>query len=62
MDFKLTEEQQMLQETAARLVRDAYTFDKREKFSASETGFRWSDHPAGFGRAERRTAGRDRQR
>lgn len=39
MDFKLTEEQQMLQETAARLVRDAYTFDKREKFSASETGF-----------------------
>jgi alkylation response protein AidB-like acyl-CoA dehydrogenase len=39
VDFKLTEEQQMLQETAARLVRDAYTFDKREKFSASETGF-----------------------
>lgn len=39
MDFKLTEEQQMLQETAARLVRDAYTFDKREKFSASETGY-----------------------
>lgn len=39
MDFKLTEEQQMLQETAARLVRDAYTFDKRETFSASETGF-----------------------
>lgn len=39
MDFKLTEEQQMLQETAARLVRDAYTFDKREKASASETGF-----------------------
>lgn len=39
MDFKLTEEQQMLQETAARLVRDAYTFDKREKFSASEAGF-----------------------
>ncbi|MFO7704412.1 MAG: acyl-CoA dehydrogenase [Halopseudomonas sp.] len=39
MDFKLTEEQQMLQETAARLVRDTYTFDKREKASASDTGF-----------------------
>ncbi len=30
MDFKLSEEQQMLQDTAARLVRDAYPFDKRE--------------------------------
>ncbi|QJD59625.1 pimeloyl-CoA dehydrogenase small subunit [Pseudomonas sp. gcc21] len=39
MDFKLTEEQQMLQETAERLVRDAYTFSNREKFSESETGF-----------------------
>ena len=29
MDFKLTEEQQMLQDTAARLVRDVYTFEKR---------------------------------
>ena len=33
MDFKLTEEQQMLQDTAARLVRDAYPFEQREKFS-----------------------------
>ena len=39
MDFKLTEEQQMLQETAARLVRDTYTFDKREHASKSEAGF-----------------------
>ena len=39
MDFKLTEEQQMLQETAQRLVRDAYTFSNREKFSESEAGF-----------------------
>ncbi|WP_150304874.1 acyl-CoA dehydrogenase family protein [Pseudomonas saliphila] len=39
MDFKLTEEQQMLQETAERLVRDAYTFSNREKFSESEAGF-----------------------
>ena len=36
MDFKLSEEQQMLQDTAARLVRDAYPFDKREGFGASE--------------------------
>lgn len=39
MDFKLTEEQQMLKETAERLVRDVYTFDKRQKFSESEAGF-----------------------
>lgn len=39
MDFKLTEEQQMLQETAERLVRDAYTFTKREHASKSEAGF-----------------------
>ncbi|WP_304641439.1 acyl-CoA dehydrogenase family protein, partial [Pseudomonas sp.] len=39
MDFKLSEEQQMLQETAARLVRDTYTFDKREHASKSEAGF-----------------------
>ncbi|WP_207884819.1 acyl-CoA dehydrogenase family protein [Pseudomonas sp. 30_B] len=38
MDFKLSEEQQMLQDTAARLVRDAYPFDKREGFSRSELG------------------------
>ncbi|PKM29452.1 MAG: pimeloyl-CoA dehydrogenase small subunit [Gammaproteobacteria bacterium HGW-Gammaproteobacteria-11] len=39
MDFKLTEEQQMLKETAERLVRDVYTFDKRMEFSDSEAGF-----------------------
>ncbi|QRY80595.1 acyl-CoA dehydrogenase family protein [Pseudomonas sp. PDNC002] len=39
MDFKLSEEQQMLQDTAARLVRDAYPFDKREGFSQSELGY-----------------------
>ncbi|MBM7061305.1 acyl-CoA dehydrogenase family protein [Pseudomonas sp. UL073] len=39
MDFKLTEEQQMLQDTAARLVRDAYGFEQREAFLKSEAGF-----------------------
>lgn len=39
MDFKLTEEQQMLQETAERLVRDVYDFESRSKFSESEAGF-----------------------
>ena len=29
----------MLQDTAARLVRDAYPFEQREKFSESELGF-----------------------
>lgn len=39
MDFKLTEEQLMLQDTAARLVRDTYGFEQRESFSQSECGF-----------------------
>jgi len=39
VDFKLTEEQQMLQETAQRLVRDTYSFEKRQEFSASDAGF-----------------------
>ena len=39
MDFKLSEEQQMLQDTAARQVRDAYPFEKREQYSKSELGF-----------------------
>ncbi|MNZ41873.1 Acyl-CoA dehydrogenase fadE12 [compost metagenome] len=39
MDFKLSEEQQMLQDTAARLVRDSYGFEEREKFCKSEAGF-----------------------
>jgi alkylation response protein AidB-like acyl-CoA dehydrogenase len=39
MDFKLTEEQLMLQDTTARLVRDTYGFEQREAFSQSEPGF-----------------------
>jgi alkylation response protein AidB-like acyl-CoA dehydrogenase len=39
MDFKLTEEQQMLQDTAARLVRDTYGFEQREQFRKTEEGF-----------------------
>lgn len=39
MDFKLTEEQQMLQDTAARLVRDTYSFEQRETFLRSPLGF-----------------------
>ncbi|MCY1350013.1 Flavoprotein desaturase PigA [compost metagenome] len=39
MNFNLSEEQQMLQDTAARLVRDAYGFEQREQFRQSEAGF-----------------------
>lgn len=39
MDFRLTEEQQMLQDTAARLVRDTYAFEQREAFLRSPQGF-----------------------
>ncbi|MNJ16505.1 Acyl-CoA dehydrogenase fadE12 [compost metagenome] len=39
MDFKLTEEQQMLQDTAARLVRDTYTFEQRENYRQSPQGY-----------------------
>src|SRR5690606_26163456 len=39
MDFRLNEEQQMLQDTVARLVRGEYSFEKRLEFSASELGF-----------------------
>ena len=39
MDFKLTEEQQMLQDTATRLVRDAYSFEAREHYAQSDAGF-----------------------
>jgi len=39
MDFKLSEEQQMLQDTVARLVRDNYGFEQREHFYRSEAGF-----------------------
>ncbi|KAF1050929.1 MAG: Acryloyl-CoA reductase (NADH) [Stenotrophomonas maltophilia] len=39
MDFKLSEEQQMLQDTAARLVRDAYSFEQRGRAAASAEGY-----------------------
>ncbi|KAA1174333.1 pimeloyl-CoA dehydrogenase small subunit [Marinobacter salinexigens] len=39
MDFRLNEEQQMLQDTVARLVRGEYNFEKRLEFSESEAGF-----------------------
>ncbi|MES2264657.1 MAG: acyl-CoA dehydrogenase family protein [Pseudomonadota bacterium] len=39
MDFQLTEEQRMLQETIARLVRDSYGFEQREQFRKSEPGY-----------------------
>ena len=39
MDFALNEEQQMLQDTAARLVRDNYGFEAREQFAKSELGY-----------------------
>ncbi|SDO12657.1 acyl-CoA dehydrogenase family protein [Pseudomonas jinjuensis] len=39
MDFNLTEEQQMLQDTVARLVHDQYGFEQRERHYRSEAGF-----------------------
>jgi len=39
MDFKLSEEQQMLRETAARLVRDYYGFESREQYRESAAGY-----------------------
>ncbi|WP_417501839.1 acyl-CoA dehydrogenase family protein [Marinobacter sp.] len=39
MDFRLNEEQQMLQDTVARLVRGEYSFEKRLEFSETEAGF-----------------------
>ena len=39
MDFRLNEEQQMLQDTVARLVRGEYSFEKRLAFSKTEAGF-----------------------
>ncbi|MBL7249359.1 acyl-CoA dehydrogenase family protein [Alloalcanivorax marinus] len=39
MDFKLSDEQRMLEETVGRLVRDTYTFDARNKILESEQGF-----------------------
>lgn len=39
MNFNLNQEQQMLQDTVARLVRDQYPFDQREMFAGSAEGF-----------------------
>ncbi|MBJ6136056.1 acyl-CoA dehydrogenase family protein [Marinobacter litoralis] len=39
MDFRLNEEQRMLQDTVARLVRGEYSSEKRLEFSESEAGF-----------------------
>lgn len=39
MDFKLNDEQRMLEETVGRLVRDAYGFETREKNRNSALGF-----------------------
>lgn len=39
MDFKLSDEQRMLEETVGRLVRDTYTFDARNKILESDQGF-----------------------
>ncbi|MTT52870.1 pimeloyl-CoA dehydrogenase small subunit [Alcanivorax sp. VBW004] len=39
MDFKLSDEQRMLEETVGRLVRDGYPFDVREKARTSELGY-----------------------
>lgn len=39
MDFNLSEEQQMLEGTAARLVRGEYSFEKRQEFCQSNAGF-----------------------
>lgn len=38
MDFTLSSEQQMLQDTVARLARDHYSFEAREGYYRSETG------------------------
>ncbi|WP_166261776.1 acyl-CoA dehydrogenase family protein [Marinobacter salicampi] len=39
MDFQLNEEQQMLQDTVARMVRGEYSFEKRLDFSETELGY-----------------------
>lgn len=39
MDFNLSQEQQMLQDTAARLVRDQYTFEARQAHAATPLGY-----------------------
>lgn len=39
MNFNLTDEQRMLEDTVGRLVRDAYGFDKREQYRKEALGF-----------------------
>jgi len=39
MDFSLTDEQRMLQDTAARMVREQYTFEARQKLLDGEPGY-----------------------
>ena len=39
MDFSLTEEQQLLQDSINQFVEREYTFDDRKKFLDSEKGF-----------------------
>ena len=39
MDFSLTDEQRMLQDTAERMVREQYTFEARQKLLESEQGY-----------------------
>ena len=39
MDFSLTQEQQMLHDTAARLVRERYGFEARQKLLDSPLGY-----------------------
>ena len=39
MNFELSEERRMLRDTAARMIRDRYSLQKRHEFAASEDGF-----------------------
>ena len=39
MDFSLTEEQTLLQESVDRFIQNDYEFDKRQSFANSELGF-----------------------
>ena len=39
MDFNLSEEQQLLKDSADRFVREAYTFEKRQRLVATEVGY-----------------------
>jgi alkylation response protein AidB-like acyl-CoA dehydrogenase len=39
MDFKLSDEQQLLKDSAERFVREAYTFEKRQRLVATDSGY-----------------------